>query len=67
LKWGVVDGYVIPHLSIMKNIVALVYTQPTLQQIIIIRDQFVARCVTTWGAAAPKLMLFFDERICTYV
>ena len=51
----------------MKNIVALVYTQPTLQDIIIIRDQFVARCVTTWGAAAPKLMLFFDERICTYV
>ena len=51
----------------MKNIVALVYTPPILQQIVVIGDQFIARCVKTWGAAAPKLKLYYSDPICTFV
>jgi hypothetical protein len=51
----------------MKNIVALVYRPPILEQIIIVRDEFIARYVTGLTAAAPKLMLFFGERVCNFV
>ena len=62
-----VDAYLTPYLSAMKNIVALVYRPPILEQIIIVRDEFIARYVTGLTAAAPKLMLFFGERVCNFV
>jgi hypothetical protein len=57
----------IPQLFIMKNIVALAYTLPILEKIIVVRDDCIARYITGWTAAAPKLMVFFGERICNFV
>lgn len=61
------DAYGTPYLSAMKNIVALVYQPPILEQIIVVRDEFIARYITGLTAAAPKLMVFFGERICNFV
>ena len=50
----------------MKNIVALKYQPPILEKIIIVGDQF-ARCISGWSAAAPRLFIYFGERICNIV
>jgi hypothetical protein len=51
----------------MKNIVALNYRPPILEQIIVIGDQFITRYMDDWRAAAPRLFLYFGERVCNIV
>jgi len=52
----------------MKNIVPLAFTwPPVLEQVIIVGDGVKNICFAACRAAAPKLLLYFGERICNFV